>query len=72
MVDEMAGLVRDPEKNGRVSASAGNNDDYCTAVALALVNREYASAYNFNLGNPGPGQEVGIYPRNTRRTWKWE
>jgi hypothetical protein len=68
MVDEMAGLVRDPDKNGRIAAADGSNDDYCTAVALALVNREYASSYSYT-----PDQFAtlgGVYPRQGSK-WKW-
>lgn len=41
-VDELANLVRNPANMGRIEAAAGSNDDYCTALGIALCLREFA------------------------------
>lgn len=41
-VDEMASLVRNPARRGRIEAAQGSTDDYLTALGLALTCKDHA------------------------------
>ena len=68
LVDEFAGLIKNPDKRGRIEAVAGSNDDYCTAVGLALANRELASSQSYE---PDFAMSPAFNRQGKRGAYKW-
>ena len=60
-VEEMAWLIRNPGRGGRIEAAAGGTDDYMVAVGIALSCREYAVQGTASYEPPGARPDAGIY-----------
>jgi len=65
LIDELANLIKVPDKGGRIEASTGSNDDYCTAAGMVFYNRDYASSQNYNPA------ETAVTVRQKKGAWKW-